>query len=108
MGIDLSYVIHPTGAGEQVVMDLQHDFRIYLQFAFHEHVEGMGYHPLGGVLHRNHPVLGSPFLHLLENRRYRLLGNQFGGQAELLQGRLVGERRLGAEERHLHGGFQCQ
>ena len=88
------------------MVDLQQHLGVDLELALHEHVEGMGDHPFGGVLHRHHPVLGPSLFHLFEHCGDGFLGHEFGGKAELLQGGLVGKGRLRAEKRHFHRRFQ--
>ncbi len=69
MRVDLLDVLHPAGAGQQVVVHLQKNLGGDLQFTFNKHVKGMGDDTFRRVLDRHDPVQRLPFFDLFKNSR---------------------------------------
>ena len=95
-------------AAHQVVVDAQANLAGDAQGRAHEHVQGVIDHPLGGVLHRHHPVMAGAGLDLAEDvvdGRHR---HGIGGVTEVLDRRRLSEGPRRAEEGHRQGLFQGQ
>ena len=92
----------------QAVLDGQDNLRHDLQFAVHKHVERVGDHTFGGVLHRDDAVIRARLADLGEDIGDGFLRNVTEAGTEFLDGGLMRERRLRPEVGDGHRLFQGQ
>ena len=82
----------------QVMMDAQADLADDAQGRGHEQVQGVADDPLGAVLHRDHPVVAGPGLHLAEDVADGGHGYRLHRVTEVLARRRLGEGPLRPQE----------
>ena len=83
-----------TDTTQQTMMNRQDDLSTNLQAGACEHVEGVGYHSFGGVLHRDHTAVGPTRFDLAKHLVHRAQRRCHDALTKVLEDRSLGIRSL--------------
>ena len=90
----------------EALLHAQDDLGDNLQFAIHEHIEGVGDDAFGGVFHGHNAVIRAAFADFGKNIGNGLLRSIFQAGAEAADGCLMGESGFRTEIGDVHGLLQ--
>ena len=105
MGVDRPDRAQADFLGQQIIGNRLVTLGADAQVRFEKKVQSVAHRTLHGVLHRHHPVVTGPFLHLTENLPDAGLGYVGNGISEVTRGGQVGKGGLGTQVGHPLGGL---